>query len=60
MVQLLLMDNKVVKSKLFDILKEPRGYRRIQTRSNTEIGVNWTYIRRSEDTQDVFWTSYVR
>ena len=23
-------------------------------------GVNWTYIRRSEDAQDVFWTSYVR
>ena len=22
--------------------------------------VNWTYIRRSEDVQDVFWTSYVR
>ena len=21
---------------------------------------NWTYIRRSEDVQDVFWTSYVR
>ena len=21
---------------------------------------NWTYIRRSEDIQDVFWTSYVR
>ena len=21
--------------------------------------VNWTYIRRSEDVQDVFWTSYV-
>lgn len=53
MVQLLLMDNKIVKSKLFDILKEPRGYTRIQTRSNTEDGVNWTYIRRSEDTQDV-------
>ena len=23
-------------------------------------GVNWTYIRRSEDVQDVFWTSCVR
>ena len=23
-------------------------------------GVNWAYIRRSEDAQDVFWTSYVR
>ena len=23
-------------------------------------GVNWTYIRRSEDVLDVFWTSYVR
>ena len=22
--------------------------------------LNWTYIRRSEDVQDVFWTSYVR
>ena len=22
--------------------------------------VNWTYIRRSEDVEDVFWTSYVR
>ena len=22
--------------------------------------VNWTYIRRSEDIQDVFWTSYMR
>ena len=22
--------------------------------------VNWTYIRRSEDVQDVFWTFYVR
>ena len=22
--------------------------------------VNWTYLRRSEDVQDVFWTSYVR
>ena len=22
--------------------------------------VNWTYIKRSEDVQDVFWTSYVR
>ena len=22
--------------------------------------VNWTYIRRSEDVLDVFWTSYVR
>ena len=22
--------------------------------------VNWTYIRRSEDTLDVFWTSYIR
>ena len=22
--------------------------------------VNWTYIRRSENVQDVFWTSYVR
>ena len=22
--------------------------------------VNWTYIRRSEDVQDVFWTPYVR
>ena len=23
-------------------------------------GVNWAYIRRSEDVQDVFWMSYVR
>ena len=23
-------------------------------------GVNWTYIRRSEDVQDIFWTSYER
>ena len=23
-------------------------------------GVNWTYISRSEDVLDVFWTSYVR
>ena len=23
-------------------------------------GVNWTYIRRSEDVQDIFWTPYVR
>ena len=22
--------------------------------------VNWTYTRRSEDIQDVFWTSYIR
>ena len=22
--------------------------------------VNWTYMRRSEDLQSVFWTSYVR
>ena len=22
--------------------------------------VNWTYIRRSEDVQDIFWTPYVR
>ena len=22
--------------------------------------VNWTYIRHSEDVQDIFWTSYVR
>ena len=22
--------------------------------------VSWTFTRRSEDTQDVFWTSYVR
>ena len=22
--------------------------------------VNWKYIRRSEDVQDFFWTSYVR
>ena len=22
--------------------------------------VNWTYIRRSEDAMDIFWTSYVR
>ena len=22
--------------------------------------INWSYIRRSEDIQDVFWTSYVR
>ena len=36
---------------------------------NTAIGiqialhtqdVNWTYIRRSEDIQDIFWTFYVR
>ena len=25
-----------------------------------DTGVNWTYIRRSEDLLDVFWTSYVR
>ena len=24
-----------------------------------DTGVNWTYIRRSEDVQDVFWMSYV-
>ena len=23
-------------------------------------GVNWTYIRPSEDVQDVFWSSYIR
>ena len=25
-----------------------------------DTDVNWTYIRRSEAVQDVFWTSYVR
>ena len=32
----------------------------VATKIPLDIGHNWTYIRRSEDFQDVFWTSYVR
>ena len=40
------------------ILNTPRVYP-LQAPPWTQ-GVNWTYMRRSEDAQGVFWTSYVR
>ena len=31
-----------------------------EQKNPVDTGRNWTYIRRSEDVLDVFWTSYVR
>ena len=45
--------------KFLDI-QEIKNNDEIYTVSSGTQDVDWTYMGRSEDVQDVFWTSYIR
>ena len=44
----------------FKLGVQSKYYIKIKIISPWTQDVNWTYIRRSEDVKDVFWTSYIR